>query len=426
MAMMKMMDGVEYSPDCFAYVPDKDNPSTWKLRIKEKVGDKFELTRGQLDKAAQQMGGAMKDIPPTDVAKVKAALRGAYQQMGVKAEDMPMHIRESIDFNFSGTEFCDSGFREARVEGNVIRNLAFISEDSKNARVYSDQALDDIIHLGEGGRLFANHPKKNERGEVRDIREMIGKAFNLKKVVVSGKSLVRGDAEILENHSGWIIPIVRQMPELAGFSFEGGGQGHRSNGKEIVEGIHRFSNFALVTEPAATKNLFEQIEGRIEDMEWKEVTLETVKEKAPAIFQLIEAQGIEKGKTSTNNKGDGMTEEIKKKVDLLESENKDLKTKVNDATVKLSVMESKDLIDTKIKASDLKSVPETLIKDIRESLVGKKPEEMDAAITARIQMLKDTGYKFVTSPVKGMGNPKDFKESVDKIDSGSFVRAVRG
>lgn len=91
-------DGKEYPASAYLFVPAPDKPSTWKLRVKEYVGDTLKVTREQLGRAAAAFSpggfrGNRVELPSGEVAKVKAKLRSLYQGIGVSGDDIPAHIK---------------------------------------------------------------------------------------------------------------------------------------------------------------------------------------------------------------------------------------------------------------------------------------------------------------------------------------------
>jgi hypothetical protein len=91
----KTENGVEFPKEAYAYVPDPDKPSTWKLRIWQDLENK--VTRSQLGKAAAAFSpggfrGQKVQIPSEDVAKVKSKLRSEYNKLGVKREEIPRQL----------------------------------------------------------------------------------------------------------------------------------------------------------------------------------------------------------------------------------------------------------------------------------------------------------------------------------------------
>lgn len=92
---MKTEGGNEYPASAFAYVPDPDTPSTWKLRLWEDPDKK--ITAAQLGRAAAAFSaggfrGNRVQLPQKDQAKVKARIRREYEKLGL---DAPKSIQKS-------------------------------------------------------------------------------------------------------------------------------------------------------------------------------------------------------------------------------------------------------------------------------------------------------------------------------------------
>jgi hypothetical protein len=87
----KTEDGVDYPAEAFAYVPDPDRVSTWKLRLWENLEDK--VTRVQLGRAVAALGptgfrGQRVQIPAGDLPRVKRAIATAWR--GVYGDERPL------------------------------------------------------------------------------------------------------------------------------------------------------------------------------------------------------------------------------------------------------------------------------------------------------------------------------------------------
>lgn len=103
-AVVKTEADFEYPARCYAYVPDKEKPSTWKLRMC--AVETTEITREQLGAAAAAFSpgghrGKKVKLPQEDVAKTKRRIRSEYTKLDVKKEDMPASIKslEDSDMN---------------------------------------------------------------------------------------------------------------------------------------------------------------------------------------------------------------------------------------------------------------------------------------------------------------------------------------
>ena len=158
----------------------------------------------------------------------------------------------------AGIEFSEitEAFTEAIFEktDNTIRNICLLSSFSRNNRVYTDKALNNIVELARGVKVFADHPVKEEK--VRSIRDLIGKIEHPRKI----DNKVYGDLKILSNQD-WVFSIAEQMPSLVGMSIVARGKIHPerdSQGREQVESVLALKSIDLVSEPASTSGLFEQ------------------------------------------------------------------------------------------------------------------------------------------------------------------------
>lgn len=95
-AMTKREDGVDYPAADFAYVPDSNSPSTWKLRLSEaRPGN---ITVAQLGRAAAALSpggfrGNRVQLPADAVAGVKRRIRSEYQKLDVGPDEMPNSVK---------------------------------------------------------------------------------------------------------------------------------------------------------------------------------------------------------------------------------------------------------------------------------------------------------------------------------------------
>lgn len=149
------------------------------------------------------------------------------------------------------------GFGEAKFSGNTIKNVAIINRISKNNRIYSDRALETIVNLADGIKVFCDHEIENTAGKNRSVRDLIGRVLRPHK----SNGSVYADLEVLENCKEWIFALATQMPETVGMSIRAVGSispEKDSQGREQVESIARLKSVDLVSEPATTLSLFEE------------------------------------------------------------------------------------------------------------------------------------------------------------------------
>lgn len=87
----KTEDGIEFGPDEFFYVPDRESPSTWKLR---KTNDSHEMDKVHVGAAAAALGpnpphGNAVEIPEADIPLVKRNIRAAMRKLGYADDEIP-------------------------------------------------------------------------------------------------------------------------------------------------------------------------------------------------------------------------------------------------------------------------------------------------------------------------------------------------
>lgn len=98
---MKTEGGVQFPAEAYAYVPDPEKPSTWKLRLWETPETKE--TARQVGMAVAALGpgfrGNKVEIPAEDLPKVKAKVRAAWKKVNPDKSDdeMPAAIKKGGD-----------------------------------------------------------------------------------------------------------------------------------------------------------------------------------------------------------------------------------------------------------------------------------------------------------------------------------------
>jgi len=112
----KTEEGTAYPASDFAYVPDPQTPSTWKLRLAEVVDGQRTVTVAQVGRAIAAFSpegfrGNKVQIPSADVGAVKAKIRDAWKKVNPDKgdEEMPSHIKEMDDEEVSSFYLTKEG-----------------------------------------------------------------------------------------------------------------------------------------------------------------------------------------------------------------------------------------------------------------------------------------------------------------------------
>jgi len=200
---MKTEDGENYPAAAYAYVPDSDLPSTWKLRIWE--SPTLKVTRVQLGRAAAALSpggfrGEKAEIPAGDLAKVKAKLRAAYRSLDTPDEEMPKAVKESgTSFRFMESwtaEFTDAIETKEPFSYTVQIIKPGLTVDKQ--RYYPAEVIArDGPRIFEGVRMHENHATKQE-DQARpegDVRTWVGELSNL---FIDSANALCGEAKIFD------------------------------------------------------------------------------------------------------------------------------------------------------------------------------------------------------------------------------------
>lgn len=263
----KTENGMEFPAEAYAYVPDPEKPSTWKLRLWEDPQQRETPRQVGMAIAALGPGGFRGNrvaIPPEDLPKVKARIRAAWKKVHPDADldQMPAVIREASP-GAGGKDAGQDGPRrlleytaaaaKARVDRQrgLISGVKILGTQSRNGRVYSPQALADAAKLYEGKPVNVDHVD----GTRRSYRDRIGRIVNV-RLEADG---LYGDLLVNPKH-----PLAEQLfwdaehcPDNVGLSHDAQGRTRVANGRVIVESIEAVRSVDLVAEPATTSSLYE-------------------------------------------------------------------------------------------------------------------------------------------------------------------------
>lgn len=265
----KTENGIEFPAEAYAYVPDPEKPSTWKLRLWEDPDQKETPRQVGMAVAALSPGGFRGnrvEIPREDLPAVKRRVLAAWRKVhpDAKPEDIPPVLRESADAGLgqdastdaSGQrllEYSSSRGLPLRVDRDraVIYGVKILGLESQNGRVYTPQALAEARQLYEGKPVNVDHAD----GSRRSYRDRIGR---LVSVELRADGLY-GDLLVNPKH-----PLAEQLfwdaehcPENVGLSHDAQGRTRAVGGRVIVEQIQQVRSVDLVAEPATTRSLYE-------------------------------------------------------------------------------------------------------------------------------------------------------------------------
>lgn len=336
---LRTEDGQRYPAAAYAYVPDPEKPSTWKLRLWETLDKK--VTVRQLGRAAAAFSpggfrGQRVQIPSGDVAKVKAKIRAAYRRLGVESDDIPVGLRESeqtIPFWIMESEpmqrtllatmmpLEEKAYDSAK--GELTITVIRPGFNTSKKTFYPKEVLERDGQVFAGLKMFTDH------GEDDSMKRWVG---NVGKVWSAPDGSLKATAKVIDPpfreklaaaaEAGLLHEVgnsIRAVGEAVPTEVEG----HKT---QMVERIAKGRSVDFVTYPGAggQVELFESEEGDENDVDL--IDEEGFRERRPDLVELIEAASPAKPK---EKEVDIMPTpelvEVQKKLDEAEKSAKDLK-----------------------------------------------------------------------------------------------------
>ncbi len=422
----KTEDGQSYPSSAFAYTPDLDKPSGWKLRLWEDPEKK--VTRKQLGAAAAAFSsggfrGNRVQLPSNAVAGVKAKIRAAYRRLGV--EDIPKSVMEvqmrerlSESFNIAIEEVTEAGI----ADGVLPIRIIVPGFNSSKSRHYAESAVADAGRIFDGSKMYLNHQTEAEE-DARPERSLKDWVATLKETKVSESGNAVGIAHI---HDGDFKEMVSNLHKAGNLSHLGTsinclGKGSKQTieGTDTiaVEGLERgtFGSVDFVTEAGAggQAGLRESAHDDFLDVELvDEATLRTAR---PDLVKLIETAATQQAQLEVK-KAMETAEQVKgleDQVATLTTENGTLKATIDEG----EKAKAKAIAQVTIKdAVDKATLPEaTKVRLIARFVDAIDANGVEEAITEETDYIAELGK---AGTVKGLGatTPTESEDKAGKDD----------
>jgi len=425
-AVMKTEDGLKFPASAFAYVPDIEKASSWKLRLWEDLTKK--VTKAQLSRAAAALSpggfrGQKVAIPSANLSEVKRKIRGEYRKLDVEEADIPRWVKETETreriLNF--TPLTEATFDKGRATVIVIKAGFNSSED----RYYPAEMLKRDYKVFEGQKMYADHPT-DEEDKARPERSIKDWVATLTEVTCDEKGIVTGVAEIVEP---WLMQKLaslrdKEMLSEMGISINAIGSASKGTieGKEtlVIEKLVAARSVDFVTEPGAGGIVTFYESDRKQDIDL--IELSDLKGRRPDLLKLIE----------TNVRAE-ITKEVKKameneeKITELEGQITEL-TKERDTLKETKEKAEKDKAKAEAQAVIKEAVDKAKLPDAaKERLIERyKDAETAEGIEEAIKSEVDYIAKLSESgKVKGLGatqvsTEKD-KEALKESFKASYI-----
>ncbi len=428
-AVMKAEDGVKFPAAAFAYVPEADTPSGWKLLIWEDTEKK--ITKAQLGRAAAALSpgglrGQKVAIPSADLSAVKRKIRAEYRKLDVDEADIPKWVKETetreriLDY----IPLTEATFDKGRATVVVIKAGFNATED----RYYPAEMLKRDYGVFEGMKMYADHPT-DEEDKARPERSIRDWVATLTEVTCDESGTVTGVAEIVEP---WLMQKLaslreKQMLSEMGISINAVGSASKAtvDGKEtlVIEKLVACKSVDFVTEPGAggVVTLYESDRNHDIDL----VELSTLKEKRPDLVKLIETNVREeiKQEVKKHMESEERIKDLEGQITTLTTQLDNLKEAAEKAEKEKAKAEAQATIKEKIEAVDKAELP-----DAAKEVLTKRFENAETAdgITEAIQAEIDYIAKLSESgKVRGLGptnaNTEKDKEALKESFKNDYI-----
>ncbi len=275
----KTEGGQDFPADDYAYVPDPDHPSTWKLRLTKTPGG--DPDAGIVGAAIAALGkgfrGKKVQIPSGDLAKVKAKVRAAWKKANPdkKDDEMPQAIRESsalvesADLTLLESDFIQLAEGVVRPDGSAT--IKIIQPGWGSSGYYPPEVLerDGPKIFRSGTQMFWNHQTAEEEA-ARPEGDLNNLAAKLTTDAVWQPNHPKGpglyaEAQVYDAYQG----AVNNLGPDIGVSIRalGKAQAGQAEGRQgpIIQEIAAAKSVDFVTKPGAggaVLQLFESLKNR--------------------------------------------------------------------------------------------------------------------------------------------------------------------
>lgn len=428
----KTEDGKAFPASDYAYVPDPEKPSTWKLRLTATPGGPPDphIVGAAIAALGKGFRGQKVEIPAADLPKVKAKVRAAWKKANPdKDEDeMPPVIREADEGHDLAGEFVPLIEKAVRRDGTVP--IKIIQPGWGASGYYSKETLerDGPKVFTKGLKMYWDHPTATEEAErpERSLRDLAGEFVTDAKWRDDGPAGpgLYADAKIF----GPYKEAVNELAPHIGVSIRALGKAKmgEADGRQgpIIERIVAAKSVDFVTTPGAggkIVELFEAARGRAEPVSVYAVTLEELKRMRPDLIEglrrEIKKDQLEEAKKVTEQE----LEQLREANKGLQEENARLKEA-------LILREAKDFVGEALGKVEMPDLTRTrLLESLSRNPVVKDgkldKDEYAKKITEAVKAEMDYLAQVTKSgAIRGMGSGDVKLEEVEKTLQESFAR----
>jgi hypothetical protein len=326
-ATTKREDGEDFPAAAFAYVPDPESPSTWKLRLWDSLDEKE--TVAQVSRAVSALSpsgfrGNRVQIPAEDLASVKAKVRAAWRQVNGPDRELPAILKRD-NSNYLEDIIEKGGTDSMNLQENEINdNVNTMSEDLTETQKQSilSKMGDFIFGKQESIEKAQTIEVNTANGNFRVVTD--GSMTNPPQVVLNMVDV--GTVEEKSGHMGMDEEMKSSGEDMVGKSEDAGteeaaadvveksesvdsvDEGEEMDFEKVLEGLSNLLDEKLEKVKA---EITAEVDGKIESIE---KSVSEVKESAEEISSDLEKvanSGAEK--KSADVEADVVEEEVLEK-----------------------------------------------------------------------------------------------------------------
>lgn len=445
MAVYKTEDGMAFPAEAYAYVPDPQSPSTWKLRLWEDTEKKETPRQVGMAVAAFSPGGFRGNrvqIPPADVAKVKARIRAAWRRVNPDRDpdEMPDYIKEAESVSQEINDWFK--LEEATIGEADVMTVKHIQPGWGATGYYSEELLRE--HAGKfqpGTLMFWDHPTRTEERErpERSLRDVAAVTISEGRYLEDGPAGpgIYSDVKVMPQYR----EAIKALAPHIGLSVYGKGKGRRGEAKGkkgmLIEAIADGVRTDFVTMPGAGGEIvqlwesFRSGSGEKEEERCEELTLLELKRQHPELVEELRAEIKEAvyGDLERKKEEKRMTEE---RIKELEEKLQEAETERARASEALLLREARDFVAESLKDKDIPELTrerlrealerEPVIKDGQLDLEAYK-EKIEEAVKAEVEYLARLTE---SGKVRNMGSKPEESEAVSLKETFKRGYLMRG
>lgn len=181
----KRENGIDFPASDYAYVPELNNPKTWKLRMTESPG---KISINALHRAAsmlstQGINGKRAGIPEAALSSVKRRVRAAYRKIGVQEIKIPQSVKSADAVPPAQADSPLYIWKNAKGEYNFVAIYSNnVRDDDYPPEILSQKAHRRFAEVTRKGlvpypTLWHWHKRGTRWGQVQRIIEVDGFAI---------------------------------------------------------------------------------------------------------------------------------------------------------------------------------------------------------------------------------------------------------